>query len=74
MVLADPVILPEPFYHHPEASASSDLYGARNRRSSWPSREAMRESLAIEGGVRALAAGDTRPLRAGGRARDGRTA
>jgi pimeloyl-ACP methyl ester carboxylesterase len=46
MVLADPVILPEPFYHHPEASASSDLYGAKHRRRSWPSREAMRESLA----------------------------
>ena len=39
-------ILPEPFYHHPEASASSDLYGAKKRRRSWPSREAMRESLA----------------------------
>ena len=46
MVLADPVILPEPLYHHPEASAKSDLYGARKRRRSWPTREAMRESLA----------------------------
>ena len=46
MVLADPVTLPEAFYHHPEASASSDLYGAKHRRRSWPSREAMRESLA----------------------------
>jgi pimeloyl-ACP methyl ester carboxylesterase len=46
MVLADPVILPEAFYHHPEASAKSDLYGASKRRRSWPSREAMRESLA----------------------------
>ncbi len=46
MVLADPVILPEAFYHHPEASASSDLYGAKKRRRSWPSREAMRDALA----------------------------
>ena len=46
MVLADPVILPEPFYHRPEAAESSDFYGARSRRSSWPSRQAMRESLA----------------------------
>ncbi len=46
MVLADPVILPEPLYHHPEAPASSDFYGAKRRRRSWPSREAMRQSLA----------------------------
>ncbi len=46
MVLADPVILPEPLYHHPEASASSDLYGAKRRRRAWPSRQAMREWLA----------------------------
>ena len=45
MVLADPVVLPEPFYHRPEAAESSDFYGVRSRRSSWPSREAMRESL-----------------------------
>jgi pimeloyl-ACP methyl ester carboxylesterase len=46
MVLADPVVLPEPFYHRPEAAESSDFYGVRSRRSSWASREAMRESLA----------------------------
>ena len=45
MVLADPVVLPEPFYHRPEAAESSDFYGVRSRRSSWPSREVMRESL-----------------------------
>jgi pimeloyl-ACP methyl ester carboxylesterase len=45
MVLADPVVLPEPFYHRPEAAESSDFYGVRSRRSFWPSREAMRESL-----------------------------
>jgi len=45
MVLADPVVLPEPFYHRPEAAESSDFYGVRSRRSFWLSREAMRESL-----------------------------
>jgi pimeloyl-ACP methyl ester carboxylesterase len=45
MVLVDAVIMPEPFYHHPEGMPS-DLYGTSKRRSSWPSREAMRESLA----------------------------
>ncbi len=45
MVLADAVILPEPFYRHPE-STPSDLYGTSRRRRAWPSREAMRESLA----------------------------
>jgi pimeloyl-ACP methyl ester carboxylesterase len=45
IVLADAVILPEPFYHHPEG-VPSDLYGTSKRRRSWPSREAMRESLA----------------------------
>jgi len=45
MVLADPVILPRPFYAHPEAAESSDFYGAKRRRRTWPSREAMRESL-----------------------------
>jgi len=45
MALADPVILPEAFYHHPEASAG-DLYGVKHRHRWWPSREAMRESLA----------------------------
>ena len=45
LVLADPVVLPEPFYHHPEG-VPSDLYGTKKRRRSWPSREAMRESLA----------------------------
>src|SRR4030042_1502514 len=45
MVLVDPVILPEPYYAHPEASESSDFYGTSRRRRAWPSREAMRESL-----------------------------
>ncbi|MGD0115747.1 MAG: alpha/beta hydrolase [Dehalococcoidia bacterium] len=45
MVLADAVVLPEPFYQHPE-SMPTDLYGTSRRRRSWPSREAMRESLA----------------------------
>ncbi len=46
MALADPVVLPEPFYHLPAAWTPDDLYGAKKRRRSWPSREAMRESLA----------------------------
>jgi len=45
MALVDPVILPEPYYAHPEASESSDFYGTSRRRRAWPSREAMRESL-----------------------------
>ena len=45
MVLADPVILPRVLYEHPEASASSDLYGVKRRRREWASREEMRESL-----------------------------
>ena len=44
MALADAVVLPEPFYHHPE-STPTDLYGTSRRRRAWPSREAMRESL-----------------------------
>ncbi len=46
MVLADPVVLPEPFHHAPVESTPPDLYGARKRRRSWPSRQAMRDSLA----------------------------
>ncbi len=45
IVLADPVILPRPFYAHPEVAESSDFYGSGRRRRTWPSREAMRESL-----------------------------
>ncbi len=45
IVLVDPVILPRPFYARPEVAESSDFYGARRRRRTWPSREAMRESL-----------------------------
>ncbi len=45
MALADAVVLPEPFYQHPE-SMPSDFYGTSRRRRAWPSREAMRESLA----------------------------
>jgi pimeloyl-ACP methyl ester carboxylesterase len=45
IVLADPVILERALYANPQAAEQSDFYGARKRRRSWPSREAMRESL-----------------------------
>lgn len=45
IVLADPVVLKQAFYARPEVAEQSDFYGARKRRRSWPSREAMRESL-----------------------------
>ncbi len=47
LVLVDPVIYPERLYEQPEVAESSDLFlRAGRRRRSWPSREAMRESLA----------------------------
>lgn len=47
LVLVDPVIYPEESYHQPELAEASDLFRrAERRRRSWPSREAMRESLA----------------------------
>ena len=56
MVLADPVILPEPFYHHPEVAESSDFYGARK----------ASPLVAVAGGDAGVLASKSR-TRAGGR-------
>jgi pimeloyl-ACP methyl ester carboxylesterase len=47
LVLVDPVIYPEWLYGRPQLAEASDLYRtAGRRRREWPSREAMRRSLA----------------------------
>lgn len=49
LVLVDPVIYPPYAYEHPETALRSDLFQrAARRRRSWPSREAMRESLGVK--------------------------